>query len=70
MFYMEVQVKRKTANEELKKQQDILNQMIEDAVRNGIPVSQNEDILKQSQRVDALIVKVQEVKRADKDRLR
>lgn len=63
-------MKRKKVNEELKKQQDILNQLIEDAVRNGIPVGQSEDILKQSQLVDALIIKVQEVKRADKDRSR
>ena len=57
-------------NDELKRQQSILNQMIEDAISNGTPVSQNEDILKQSQRVDELIVKVQEAKRADKDRSR
>ncbi len=63
-------MKRAEVNEELKKQQYILNQMIEDAVRNGIPVSQNEDILEQSQRVDALIIKVQEAKRADKNRSR
>jgi phage I-like protein len=51
-------------NEELKKEQEKLNRMIQDAIDNGRLLQGDEDILKQSRKVDALLNRV----RGQKDR--
>ena len=45
-------------NEELKKEQEKLNRIIQDAIDNGRLIREDEEILKQSRKVDALLNKV------------
>ena len=49
--------------EELEYERDKLNNMIKEAMDNGRPVSEDERILKQSQKVDALLNRIQKKNR-------
>lgn len=44
-----------------------LNALVEEAMKKGLPTSENQEILEQSRRVDALIAKKQK-QMADRDR--
>ena len=52
-------MKRTNYDKELEKERDILNRLIDDALNNGTPISQYEEISEQSRKVDALVLKVQ-----------
>lgn len=49
-------------NEELKKEQEKLSRMIQEAINNNRLISGDEEILKQSQKVDTLLNRVQQQK--------
>ena len=48
--------------EELERERAILDKMIKEALDENRPVMENEEILKQSQKVDALFNKLQRIK--------
>ena len=52
---------------ELNKEKARLNHLVDEAIKNGIPVSENREILEQSRKVDAIIAEIQKRKA---DRLR
>jgi hypothetical protein len=51
----------------LDKEKAKLNHLVDEAIKNGLPVSGNPEILEQSRKVDALIEKIQKEK-ADRNR--
>jgi hypothetical protein len=51
-------VKRSNYHEELEKEKEKLNRLAEEALKNGIPLTQNEAFMAQNRKVDALIVKI------------
>jgi hypothetical protein len=52
---------------ELETEKTRLNALVEEAIKKGQPTSENQEILEQSRRVDALITKKQK-QMADRDR--
>jgi hypothetical protein len=51
-------VKRVNYHEELEKEREKLNRLAEEALKNGIPLTQDEAFMEQNLKVDALVVKV------------
>lgn len=51
-------MKRSNYHEELEKEKEKLNRLAEEALKNGIPLTQNEAFMAQNRKVDALIVKI------------
>ena len=49
-------------NEELRKEREKLSEMIQDAMDNDKSILRDKEILKQSQKVDALLNKIQQKK--------
>lgn len=49
-------------NDEIKREQEKLNCMIQDAIDNDRQISEDEEILKQSRKVDVLLNKIQRKK--------
>ena len=45
-------------NEQLEKEQEKLRKLGEEALKNGIPLTQNEAFMAQNRKVDALVVKI------------
>lgn len=52
---------------ELNKEKGKLNHLVDEAIKNGIPVSENQEIFEQSKKIDALIAKIQK-KKAERNR--
>jgi len=46
-------------NEKLKKEKEKLHMLVEEALKNGTPIIQDEAVMAQNCKVDALIVKLQ-----------
>ncbi|WP_027364642.1 hypothetical protein [Desulfotruncus alcoholivorax] len=51
-------MKRVNYHEELEKEKEKLNRLGEEALKNGIPLTQDEAFMAQNRKVDALVVKV------------
>jgi hypothetical protein len=49
-------------HEELEKEQEKLRKLGEKALKNGIPLTQDEAFMAQNRKVDALVVKIQKEK--------
>lgn len=52
---------------ELNKEKAKLNHLVDEAMKTGIPVSENQEILEQSRKVDAIIAVIQK-KKAERNR--
>ncbi|MCG9968373.1 hypothetical protein L9W92_09940 [Pelotomaculum terephthalicicum JT] len=51
-------MKRVNYHEELEKEKEKLNRLADEALKNGIPLTQDEALMAQNRKVDALVVKV------------
>ncbi|MDF9409930.1 hypothetical protein L7E55_16525 [Pelotomaculum isophthalicicum JI] len=51
-------MKRVNYHEELEKEKEKLNRLAEEALKNGIPLTQDEAFMVQNRKVDELVVKV------------
>lgn len=51
-------MKRVNYHEELEKEKEKLNRLAEEALKNGIPLTQDEAFMAQNRKVDALVVKI------------
>lgn len=51
-------MKKASLNEKLEKEQEKLRKLGEEALKNGIPLTQDEAFMAQNRKVDALVVKV------------
>lgn len=45
-------------HEELEKEKEKLNRLADEALKNGIPLTQDEAFMEQNRKVDALVVKI------------
>ena len=52
-------MKRKNYNEKLEKEKEKLNSLIDEALKNGTPLTQNEAVMAQNRKVDALVAMMQ-----------
>ena len=46
-------------NERLKRETEKLHKLVEEALKNGIPIIQDEAVMTQNRKVDALVVRLQ-----------
>lgn len=46
-------------NEKLKKEKEILNKLANEALRKGVPLTQDEKFMAQNRKVDVLVAKIQ-----------
>lgn len=51
-------MKRMNYHEELEKEKEKLNKLADEALKNGIPLTQDEAFMEQNRKVDALVVKI------------
>ncbi len=51
-------MKKASLNEKLEKEREKLNRLGEEALKNGVPLTQDEAFMAQNRKVDALVVKV------------
>ncbi len=51
-------MKRVNYHEELEKEKEKLNRLAEEALKNGIPLTQDEAFMAQNRKVDELVVKI------------
>lgn len=51
-------MKKLDLNEKLRIEKEKLNRLAEEALKNGIPLTQDEEFMAQNRKVDALVVKV------------
>ncbi len=51
-------MKKAALNDKLEKEQEKLRKLGEEALKNGIPLTQDEAVMAQNRKVDALVVKV------------
>lgn len=51
-------MKKASLNDRLEKEQEKLRKLGEEALKNGIPLTQDEEFMAQNRKVDALVVKV------------
>ncbi|MGI6684634.1 MAG: hypothetical protein ACOX47_03910 [Bacillota bacterium] len=51
-------MKKAALNDKLEKEQEKLRKLGEEALKNGIPLTQDEAFMAQNRKVDALVVKV------------
>lgn len=49
-------------NEELEKEKEKLNKLANEALRKGIPLTQDKEFMAQNQKVDVLVAKIQKRK--------
>jgi hypothetical protein len=49
-------------NKELEKEKEKLSKLAEEALKNNIPLPQDEAVMAQSRKIDALVVKIQKEK--------
>lgn len=52
-------MKKASLNEKLEKEREKLNRLADEALKNGIPLTQDEAFMEQNRKVDALVVKIQ-----------
>lgn len=52
-------MKRKNYNEKLEIEKGKLNSLIDEALKNGTPLTQNEAVMAQNRKVDALVARMQ-----------
>lgn len=56
---------------ELKKEREKLNKLVDEALKKGIPISKTDAIMEQSRKVDLLAIKIQkEMQEREKNTLR
>jgi hypothetical protein len=55
-------VRRVNYHEELEKEKEKLNRLADEAMKNGIPLTQDEAFMEQNRKVDSLVVKIQKEK--------
>lgn len=55
-------MKQETLNEKLEKEKEKLNRLADEALKNGIPLTQDEAFMAQNRKVDSLVVKIQKEK--------
>lgn len=53
-------------SKELEKEKERLNMLIDEALKNGIPITQDEAVIAQNRKVDVLVAKVQREKEKNK----
>ena len=56
-------MKEAPLNEMLEKEKIKLNRLADEALKNGTPIIENEAVIAQSRKVDALVVKIQRKKK-------
>jgi hypothetical protein len=52
-------VKQVSHNKKLEKEQEKLNKLVDEALNKGTPITQDEAVIAQNRKVDALVVKIQ-----------
>ena len=52
--------------DELNREKAKLNHLVNEAMKNGIPVSENKEILEQSRKVDTIIMEIQKTEENEK----
>ena len=55
-------MKEVSYNKELEKERGKLNKLVDEALNRGIPITQDEAVIVQNRKVDALVVKIQKEK--------
>jgi len=55
-------MKKETLNEKLEKEKEKLNRLADEALKNGIPLTQDEAFMAQNRKVDELILIIQKEK--------
>jgi len=55
-------MKETNLNEELEKEKEKLSKLVDEALKKDIPLSQDEAVIAQSRKIDALVVKIQKEK--------
>jgi hypothetical protein len=55
-------MKQEALNEKLEKEKEKLNRLADEALKNGIPLTQDEAFMAQNRKVDELVVKIQKEK--------
>lgn len=63
-------MKRVNYHEELEKEKEKLRKLGEEALKNGIPLTQDEAFMAQNRKVDALVVKIQKEKEQNRKKQR
>jgi hypothetical protein len=53
-------------NEKLEKEKEKLNRLADEALKKGIPLTQDEAFMEQNRKVDALVLKIQKEKEKHK----
>jgi len=51
-------MKKASLNDKLEKEKEKLNRLADEALKNGIPLTQDEAFMAQNRKVDALVVKI------------
>ena len=55
-------MKQVSYNKELEKEKEKLNKLVDEALNKGTPLTQDEAVIAQNRKVDALVVKIQKDK--------
>jgi len=55
-------MKQKNYNEKLEKEKEKLNRLVDEAIKNGTPLSQDKAVVAQNHRVDVLVARIQREK--------
>ncbi len=62
---------KKPSDEDLEKEREKLNKLVDEAIKKGIPFDQDEALMEQNRKVDELVAKIQREKakhRKEKER--
>lgn len=59
-------MKQVNYSKKLEKEKERLNMLIDEAFKNGIPITQDEKVIAQNRKVDVLVAKVQREKEKNK----
>ncbi|KJS10774.1 MAG: hypothetical protein VR67_16695 [Peptococcaceae bacterium BRH_c8a] len=51
-------MKKASLNDEFEREKEKLNRLADEALKNGIPLTQDEAFMKQNRKVDELVVKI------------
>jgi hypothetical protein len=51
-------MKKASLNEKLEKEREKLNRLADEALKNGIPLTQDEAFMEQNRKVDALVIRI------------
>lgn len=51
-------MKKDSLNDEFEREKEKLNRLADEALKNGIPLTQDEAFMKQNRKVDELVVKI------------